>query len=119
MPNPNLMAKGERKGGRKKGTRNKVTPLLKEAILQTGQQAGNDLNGGGLVGYLQYQAEANPVAFMTLLGRVLPLQAKAMDGKPLIHAKIELVAKSPEPAGSPPIRFKEAPAPRGRLKTGT
>ena len=37
----------------------------------------------GLVGYLSKQAIANPVAFMGLLGKVLPLQTTGGGGGPL------------------------------------
>ena len=55
--------------GRKKGTPNKNTGLLKEMILQ----ALDEQDGGGIA-YLKRQAENNPTAFMTLLGKVLPTQ---------------------------------------------
>jgi hypothetical protein len=38
---------------------------------------------GGLVGYLEKQAVSNPVAFMGLLGKVLPLQTTGEGGGPL------------------------------------
>lgn len=60
--------------GRKKGTPNKTTALLKNAILKAAENAGNRVGSEGLVSYLEDQAEKNPVAFMGLLGKVLPLQ---------------------------------------------
>lgn len=63
--------------GRPKGSPNKTTALLKDAILMAGQNAGGE---GGLVAYLQAQALANPGPFMGLLGKVLPLQI-AGEGK--------------------------------------
>jgi hypothetical protein len=57
-------------GGRKKGTPNKISSALKEAILEAAEQAGGE---DGIVGYLVVQAHANPVAFMSLLGKVLPM----------------------------------------------
>jgi hypothetical protein len=57
-------------GGRKKGTPNKISSALKEAILQAAEQAGGE---HGTVGYLVVQALANPVAFLSLLGKVLPM----------------------------------------------
>src|SRR5262249_12669512 len=57
-------------GGRKKGTPNKISSALKEAILEAAEQAGGE---DGIVGYLVVQALANPVAFMSLLGKVLPM----------------------------------------------
>jgi hypothetical protein len=57
--------------GRPKGAVNKTTALLKDAILQAAQKAGGD---EGMVGYLVEQAEKNPGPFMSLLGKVLPMQ---------------------------------------------
>ena len=34
--------------------------------------------------YLARQADENPAAFMTLLGKVLPLQVSGQDGGPLV-----------------------------------
>ena len=59
--------------GRPKGSKNKVTGILKDAILLAGENAGNRFGNQGLVSYLEHQAIENPVAFMTLLGKVLPL----------------------------------------------
>lgn len=58
-------------GGRAKGTPNKETKALREMILQ----ALDDQPGGG-VEYLKMQAQENPGAFMTLLGKVLPSQTQ-------------------------------------------
>ncbi len=58
-------------GGRKKGTPNKTTALLKDSILKAAAKAGDE---GGIVGYLETQARANPQSFLPLLGKVLPLQ---------------------------------------------
>ncbi len=52
--------------GRPKGAVNKVTKELKEMILQA-------LENRGGVEYLEQQAEANPNAFLTLIGKVLPM----------------------------------------------
>ena len=64
------MAAGVKTGGRQKGTRNKTTQALKDAILEAARLAGDE---EGLVGYLQKQATDNPAPFMSLLGKVLPL----------------------------------------------
>ena len=63
--------------GRPKGSRNKVSGLLKEAILLAAENAGNEIGNDGLVSYLQEQAIKHPTAFMTLLGKVLPMQVAA------------------------------------------
>lgn len=75
------MAAGRKTGGRQKGTPNKTTALLKDAILKAAEQAGGD---DGMVGYLTLQATENPGPFMSLLGKVLPMQiAGDDDGGPL------------------------------------
>lgn len=63
--------------GRKKGVPNKTTALLKDAILKAAEQAGGE---GGMIGYLQKQASENPGPFMSLLGKVLPMQVTGEDG---------------------------------------
>ena len=68
--NTNLPGRGP---GRPKGSRNKVTNVLKDAILLAGEQAGD----GDLVAYLEKQARENPGPFLTLLGKVLPLQVNS------------------------------------------
>lgn len=79
---------GRREGaGRKHGSLNKNNQELRDMILQ----ALNNQDGGG-VGYLQKQAQDNPSAFMTLLGKVLPTQVTGEGGGPVKIAKIELVA---------------------------
>jgi hypothetical protein len=77
-------------GGRKKGTPNKNTALLKDAILEAATLAGDK---DGLTGYLQAQAKANPGPFMALLGKVLPMQISGDPENPMVTiTKIELVA---------------------------
>jgi hypothetical protein len=74
--------KGERRG-RKAGVPNKFPPLLKEAVLAAASRIGFDGMGkDGLVGYLQRLALDYPESFAALLGRVLPLQARASVGVP-------------------------------------
>tara|TARA_R110000765_G_scaffold354260_1_gene444337 strand:+ start:215 stop:571 length:357 start_codon:yes stop_codon:yes gene_type:complete len=64
--------------GRPKGSPNKSTQALKDAILMAVECAGNELRpGSGLVGYLQHQATENPVAMLNLIGKVLPMQVVA------------------------------------------
>lgn len=65
------------KTGRSKGTPNKTTALLKDAILKAAENAGNKVGSDGLVSYLETQASANPGPFLALLGKVLPMQVKA------------------------------------------
>jgi hypothetical protein len=64
--------------GRPKGARgNKISGALKELIIGA-------LADAGEVNYLHCQADENPVAFMTLLGKVLPLQVKGDPIEPLV-----------------------------------
>jgi hypothetical protein len=77
--------------GRPKGVPNKVTTALKDVIL-----AAAHAQEGGAVGYLTRQAEENPVAFMGLLGRVLPLQVAGDPDAPLIVQTIRRVIHDPQ-----------------------
>jgi hypothetical protein len=74
------MAKGTKTGGRKAGTPNKITAALKEAILLAADNAGGD---DGMVGYLTRQASENPPAFLSLLGKVLPMTVQGDANSPL------------------------------------
>jgi hypothetical protein len=58
--------------GREKGVPNKLTRDVKEMILQALDKAGG-------VDYLVTQASANPAAFLTLVGKVLPMQVAGTD----------------------------------------
>lgn len=72
--------------GRVKGVPNKTTALLKDAILHAAELAGGE---EGLVGYLQQQATDNPGPFITLLGKVLPLQVTGENGEPIKLSGVE------------------------------
>ncbi len=67
-------------GGRQRGTPNKFTRDLKAAILAAAEEAGGE---GGTTAYLVRQAIDNPGPFMTLLGKVLPMQLTGDDGGPI------------------------------------
>lgn len=59
---------GPRAGaGRPKGVPNKLTTTIKEALEAA-------FHGVGGAEYLMRQAEQNPQAFMTLLGKIIPAQ---------------------------------------------
>lgn len=73
---PRGAAKGERRGGRSKGTPNKINADLKNMILGA-------LNKQGGEAYLVRQSAENPVAFMSLLGRVLPMTVQGDAENPL------------------------------------
>jgi len=66
-----------RSPGRPKGSPNKTTALLKDAILKAADGAGGP---DGMVGYLQKQATDNPGPFLGLLGKVLPMQVTGAGG---------------------------------------
>jgi hypothetical protein len=63
-------------GGRIKGIPNKVNADLKQMIL-------NALDKKGGVAYLARQADENPTAFMSLIGRVLPLTISSDPNAPI------------------------------------
>jgi hypothetical protein len=67
--------------GRPKGVPNKLTTELKDMILTA-------LANAGGVEYLKEQADKNPHAFLTLVGKVLPLQVTGENGKDLIPPSI-------------------------------
>jgi len=65
------MAKGEKTGGgSRKGIQNKATKEIKDMI-------NGALNAVGGEKYLIRQAEENPVAFMTLIGKIIPKDVNA------------------------------------------
>lgn len=80
------MPVGRKTGGRTKGTPNKLTASVKDAILAAFDQVGG-------VQYLADTAVTHPVAFMSLLGRVLPVQQEhsGKDGAPLLPPVIQFV----------------------------
>jgi hypothetical protein len=99
--------------GRPKGSLNKTTTQLKEAILGALEAAGGK---EGSVGYLRRLAIENSSAFASLLGKVLPttLAASESDGGPGVkmvferhivypngHREIEGVTPKQLPAPSP------------------
>lgn len=70
--------------GRKPGTPNRTTRILKEAIILAAEQVGEDKSGKGqLVGYLKRIAKYHPSEFCVLLGKVLPMQITGDNGGPV------------------------------------
>lgn len=67
---------GERRGGRKAGTPNKFSGDVKAMILAALDTVGSDK-------YLARQANKNPAAFLSLIGRLLPTQMTGKDGGPI------------------------------------
>lgn len=82
-----MAGKGKPKtGGRAKGTTNKVTADVKAMILSA-------LSDAGGASYLLAQAQTNPNAFLTLVGKVLPMTVAGDPASPLaLVTRIELVA---------------------------
>ena len=81
---------GKRKGaGRKKGQLGKNTTALKEMILAA-------LDNVGGIKYLQKQANENPTAFMTIVGKVLPLTLAGDPNAPSkTYTTIEIIHVKP------------------------
>jgi len=79
------MAKGRKTGGRTKGTPNKTTRDVKEMVLAA-------LSNKGGVTYLERQADENPTAFLTLVGKVIPLQVAGDPNNP-VRAVHEIVIR--------------------------
>ncbi len=75
--------------GRVRGTPNKITKALKDMILTA-------LDRKGGADYLERQADENPQAFMTLLGKVLPLQVTGENGEAInVVTRVELTGPKP------------------------
>ena len=72
----NGIGKGTPGPGRPKGIPNKATTAVKEMIIAALEQSGG-------IDYLMAQAESNPTAFLTLVGKVLPLQVSGEGGGPV------------------------------------
>ena len=53
--------------GRPKGSPNKVTAAVKDMVAQALEQAGG-------IEYLVTQSRDNPTAFLTLVGKIIPVQ---------------------------------------------
>ena len=97
-------------GGSRKGRPNKATADLKSMILGA-------LNAAGGIKYLQRQANDNPGAFLTLVGKVLPMTIAGDRENPIQHEHRNIRAEidgryseaiAPpadrlEPAGDPPL----------------
>lgn len=84
------IGEGKAGPGRPKGAPNKTTAIIKDAIIQAATNAGD----GDMVTYLTQQARLNPGPFMSLLGKVLPMQIAGDPDSPIIH-KIERVIVRP------------------------
>ena len=71
--------------GRPKGSLNKITASIKEAILEAFENAGG-------VEYLEGIAKSDPRTFCGLLGKVLPTVVAGDENQPIrVITKIEIV----------------------------
>lgn len=76
-----VFKKGEKKPNQGKRGPNKTTVQLKEMILKA-------LDGAGGVEYLERRANdpRTAAAFLTLIGKVLPMQVTGVDGEAIKHS---------------------------------
>jgi hypothetical protein len=74
--------------GRPKGAPNKLTGQVKEMILTALDMAGGEKS-------LAEQAEKNPSAFMSLVGKVLPLQLTGDGGGPIETKDVSAIREAP------------------------
>lgn len=87
--------KGMRYSGRAKGTPNKITRDLREAILKAAELSKHSKTHD-LVGYMVFLANDKPETYASLLGRMLPLQAKVQ-----VDADINVIKAKPETEMTP------------------
>ena len=86
-------------GGRKKGTPNKISSVLKEAILEAAENAGKRLKPdaeSGTVAYLEQIAIQEPASFCSLLGKVLPMTIADADKEGETRMLVRRVVVWPE-----------------------
>ena len=96
--------------GKKKGTQNRSTKALKEALLRAGDRAGGvDAKGNprGVEGWLVELAASDPKAFASLLGRLLPTESKIQTEGPTVVLR-------DYSGGKRPAQAAEAAAPAAR-----
>ena len=83
------MAKGIKTGGRVAGTPNKTPTAIKDMIIKA-------LDDCGGVEYLKKQAVDNPNAFLTLVGKVIPLQVTGDGGGPIETSSTINIRNAPD-----------------------
>ena len=89
--------------GRVKGSRNKMTRALKDAMILAAEELG-DLSGiaredlsqegveqgkQGLVGYLKWLGKMEPRSFADILGKLIPLQVKVDSFAQTVYQSVE------------------------------
>jgi hypothetical protein len=95
------MTEGFKTGGRQKGTPNKMTKALKDMILGA-------LEAKGGQEYLELQADKNPVAFLNLVGKVLPTTLQGDPDNP-VHLSITEEQRRREVDAAIDAAFREYP----------
>lgn len=101
------MNKGNAGKGRKRGVPNKTTSALRELVLRALDEAGG-------VDYLRRMADEQPVAFLGLVGRLLPLEARI---EAATAQRIEFSWKAPDEAELT-RRFNALDLPRAPFQRG-
>lgn len=86
--------KRRKTGGREKGTPNRSTAAIREAMLAVFEAL--QARAGGDNAHLLKWAEANSTDFYKLSSKLLPLQVTGEDSAPIL-TRIELVGIDPEP----------------------
>lgn len=78
MANAGAFVKGEKRPGqgRPKGSTNKQAQLIRDMVAQA-------LDGAGGVDYLMRVAESHPGPFLSLVGKVIPVQITGAEGTPI------------------------------------
>ena len=79
---PVLAPEARNKGGRPKGSQNKVTATFRDAMLLAAQELGDTQEvgkdgQGGLLGYLKVCGVLERKTFMLMMARILPLKISA------------------------------------------
>lgn len=83
--------------GRPAGAANKITAQVRDMITEA-------LTNAGGASYLERQANENPVAFMALVGKLLPLQVKqdTTNRKIVVHVGLPAAAGHSHSLGHTP-----------------
>ena len=87
---------GEKRGSDADAVADGQVPIIRDAIIRAAVEAG----GGDMVAYLKKQAETHPSAFLTLLGKVLPMQLTGGKGEPVnLEFSVRFIAAEQEISG--------------------
>lgn len=84
------MNRGNAGKGRPKGSPNKATRTIREAVLAS-------FDAVGAEDYLVRQAHENPVAYLSLLGKILPTQVTGADGGAAVIHVLTGISREHEP----------------------